>query len=235
MLVFVVPSKAMLGTAQLVAHCGAASRAKVLVSCSKGIELETGRRMTELIGSAIPGVPLAVLLVLVGWYNDALMFAPFALLILVWQMVCALGYLVLRQWPMLKRCGLRMLIWFAAMAVLVSIHQVYLDSARKKADAVVSALQAYRAREGRYPPNLEALAPRDMAVVRARLSGAPAVLVSATPSLESFANVERGKFRRLELPERIDGRPMPVVELVDLNDRKGEAAPVAAAIASQFR
>mgnify|MGYP003345213355 CR=1 FL=1 len=108
---------------------------------------------------------LAVLLVLVGWYNDALMFAPFALLILVWQMVCALGYLVLRQWPMLKRCGLRMLIWFAAMAVLVSIHQVYLDSARKKADAVVSALQAYRAREGRYPPNLEALAPRDMAVV----------------------------------------------------------------------
>jgi len=61
MLVFVVPSKAMLGTAQLVAQCGAASRAKVLVSCSKGIELETGRRMTELIGSAITGVPLAVL------------------------------------------------------------------------------------------------------------------------------------------------------------------------------
>jgi glycerol-3-phosphate dehydrogenase (NAD(P)+) len=61
MLVFVVPSKAMLSTAQLVAQCGAASRAKVLVSCSKGIELETGRRMTELIGSAIPGVPLAVL------------------------------------------------------------------------------------------------------------------------------------------------------------------------------
>lgn len=61
MLVFVVPSKAMLSTAQLVAQSGAASRARVLVSCSKGIELETGRRMTELIGSAIPGVPLAVL------------------------------------------------------------------------------------------------------------------------------------------------------------------------------
>ncbi len=61
MLVFVIPSKAMLSTAQLVAQSGAAARAKVLVSCSKGIELETGRRMSELIGSAIPGVPLAVL------------------------------------------------------------------------------------------------------------------------------------------------------------------------------
>jgi len=61
---------------------------------------------------------------------------------------------------------------------------------------------------------------RDTALVRARLSNAVALLGSATPSLESWANAERGKLRLLKLPERIDGRPLPVVELVDLNDRK---------------
>lgn len=61
MLVFVVPSKAVRATAELVAKSGAASRARVLVSCAKGIELETGRRMSEMIGESIPGVPLAIL------------------------------------------------------------------------------------------------------------------------------------------------------------------------------
>jgi primosomal protein N' (replication factor Y) len=61
---------------------------------------------------------------------------------------------------------------------------------------------------------------RDTALVRARLSNAIAVLGSATPSLESWANAERGKLRRLMLPERIDGRPLPVVEIVDLNEVK---------------
>ena len=61
MLVFVVPSKAVRGTAELVAQSGAASQACVLVSCAKGIELETGRRMTQVIGESIPDVPLAVL------------------------------------------------------------------------------------------------------------------------------------------------------------------------------
>jgi len=61
MLVFVIPSKAVRGTAELVAQSQAASRARVLVSCAKGIELETGRRMSEMIGESIPGVPLAVL------------------------------------------------------------------------------------------------------------------------------------------------------------------------------
>ncbi len=61
MLVFVVPSKATRATAELMARSGAASQARVLLSCSKGIELETGRRMSEIIGESIPGVPLAVL------------------------------------------------------------------------------------------------------------------------------------------------------------------------------
>jgi glycerol-3-phosphate dehydrogenase (NAD(P)+) len=61
MLVFVVPSKAVRSTAELVAKSGAASRARVLVSCAKGIELETGRRMSEMIGESVTGVPLAIL------------------------------------------------------------------------------------------------------------------------------------------------------------------------------
>ena len=52
---------------------------------------------------------------------------------------------------------------------------------------------------------------RDMAVVRARLSGAPAILVSATPSLETLANVEAGRYRHLSLPMRHGGARLPAV------------------------
>ncbi len=57
---------------------------------------------------------------------------------------------------------------------------------------------------------------RDVALVRARAAGATVVLGSATPSLESRYNAERGKYRLLEMPERIERRPMPKVEIVDL-------------------
>ncbi len=56
---------------------------------------------------------------------------------------------------------------------------------------------------------------RDVAVVRARAAGAVIVLGSATPALETRYNVERGKYRLLELPGRIEARPMPEVEIVD--------------------
>ena len=57
---------------------------------------------------------------------------------------------------------------------------------------------------------------RDMAVVRARLCAAPAVLVSATPSLETLANVEAGRYRRLTLPTRHGGASLPEIALIDL-------------------
>src|SRR5579863_9224344 len=56
---------------------------------------------------------------------------------------------------------------------------------------------------------------RDVAIVRARDAGATVVLGSATPSLESRFNAERGKYQRLLLPERVEQRPMPVVEVID--------------------
>jgi primosomal protein N' (replication factor Y) len=57
---------------------------------------------------------------------------------------------------------------------------------------------------------------RDVAVVRARQAGACVILGSATPSLESRFNAGRGKYTLLELPERIESRPLPRVELVDM-------------------
>src|SRR5215471_7610955 len=57
---------------------------------------------------------------------------------------------------------------------------------------------------------------RDVAIVRAQGAGACVVLGSATPSLESRYNAEKGKYTLLELPGRIEARPMPDVELIDM-------------------
>ena len=57
---------------------------------------------------------------------------------------------------------------------------------------------------------------RDVAVMRARNAQAVVVLGSATPSLESRFNAECGKYMRLDLPERIERRPMPRVALIDM-------------------
>ena len=57
---------------------------------------------------------------------------------------------------------------------------------------------------------------RDVAIVRAKAAGAVVVLGSATPSLESRYNVERGKYRLLEMPERIERRPLPEVDVIDM-------------------
>jgi primosomal protein N' (replication factor Y) len=57
---------------------------------------------------------------------------------------------------------------------------------------------------------------RDVAIVRAQAAGACIVLGSATPSLESRYNAEKGKYLLLELKERIEARPMPRVDLIDM-------------------
>ena len=57
---------------------------------------------------------------------------------------------------------------------------------------------------------------RDMAVVRARLGAIPIVLASATPSLETQANVVAGRYHHLHLPNRHGGAQLPTVELIDL-------------------
>ena len=57
---------------------------------------------------------------------------------------------------------------------------------------------------------------RDVAIMRGRMENAVVVLGSATPSLESFYNCQRGKFTLLELPERVDDQKMPRVRVVDM-------------------
>jgi len=68
---------------------------------------------------------------------------------------------------------------------------------------------------------------RDAAVRRAQMLGVPVVLGSATPSLESLANATRGKYTRLALPRRVDGRALPRVNVVDAR-REDVAAMVSA-------
>jgi len=57
---------------------------------------------------------------------------------------------------------------------------------------------------------------RDMAVVRAREAQIPILLASATPSVETEVNARRGRYRRLQLPERFGGQHLPAIEAIDL-------------------
>lgn len=63
------------------------------------------------------------------------------------------------------------------------------------------------------PPRYHA---RDLAVVRAQRQNCAVILGSATPSVESYHNALAGKYRLLELTQRVDARPLPLVRRVDL-------------------
>ncbi len=59
---------------------------------------------------------------------------------------------------------------------------------------------------------------RDMAVLRASCEGAQVVLASATPSLESWANAESGKYRRLDLTTRFGDAVLPRLRAIDMRN-----------------
>lgn len=61
---------------------------------------------------------------------------------------------------------------------------------------------------------------RDMAVLRAAIAGCAVVLASATPSLESWANVEAGKYQRLDLGSRFGAADMPQMRAIDMRGEK---------------
>ncbi len=75
---------------------------------------------------------------------------------------------------------------------------------------------------------------RDVAVWRARTLGLPIVLGSATPSLETWLNATRGRYRKLELPERAHAQAaLPTVRLIDTRadrPRQGLSASLARAL-----
>jgi primosomal protein N' (replication factor Y) len=57
---------------------------------------------------------------------------------------------------------------------------------------------------------------RDIAVMRAKMASATVVLGSATPSLESYFNATKNKYALVELPDRVERRPLPEVEIIDM-------------------
>jgi primosomal protein N' (replication factor Y) len=73
---------------------------------------------------------------------------------------------------------------------------------------------------------------RDVAVKRAQLLGIPVILGSATPALETWHNATAGRYTRLSLTERVQGRPMPEVALVDMRHEKPEPGRAASSISA---
>lgn len=66
---------------------------------------------------------------------------------------------------------------------------------------------------------------RDVAIIRSKTNHCPLVMGSATPSLESFARAGKGVFQLLSMPNRINGKKLPKVELIDMNQevKKGNS------------
>ncbi len=66
---------------------------------------------------------------------------------------------------------------------------------------------------------------RDLALVRGQMECAAVVLGSATPLVTSIHAADEGRLKLLELPERVEGRPMPLVELVSMKGAKETISP----------
>ncbi|MSQ46766.1 MAG: primosomal protein N' [Deltaproteobacteria bacterium] len=62
---------------------------------------------------------------------------------------------------------------------------------------------------------------RDLAVMRGQILGCPVILGSATPALETHINAQGGRYSLIELTGRIESRPLPQVEVIDLRREPG--------------
>ncbi len=79
---------------------------------------------------------------------------------------------------------------------------------------------------------------RDVAVMRAKMAGAVVVLGSATPSLESYCNAKTNKYALLELPYRVEQRPLPEVEILDMRlefQETGQEQVISRKLAEEIR
>ncbi len=79
---------------------------------------------------------------------------------------------------------------------------------------------------------------RDVAVMRAKMAGAAVVLGSATPSLESYYNAKKNKYALMELPDRVEMRPLPEVEIVDMRQEfqeTGQEQVISRKLAEEIR
>ena len=76
---------------------------------------------------------------------------------------------------------------------------------------------------------------RDMAIVRGKKASATVVLGSATPSLESYYNSQIGKLSLLSLPKRVENRPLPSVEVVDMREEAKDGSNHSPVFSSRLR
>lgn len=71
---------------------------------------------------------------------------------------------------------------------------------------------------------------KDISLLRGKYHNCPVIMGSATPSLEVFARAKKGVFKLLELPNRINGKSLPHINIVDMNEMisktKGHFSPV---------
>jgi primosomal protein N' (replication factor Y) (superfamily II helicase) len=107
------------------------------------------------------------------------------------------------QWHRIKRGEARMVVGTRS-AVFAPVSNLALMIVDEEQDS------SYKQEE---TPRYHA---RDVAVMRAKMAGAVVVLGSATPSLESYFNAKKHKYALLELPDRVENRSLPEVEIVDM-------------------
>ncbi len=107
------------------------------------------------------------------------------------------------QWHRIKRGEARMVVGTRS-AVFAPVSNLALMIVDEEQDS------SYKQEE---TPRYHA---RDVAVMRAKMANAVVVLGSATPSLESYFNAKKNKYGLLELPDRVEHRPLPEVEIVDM-------------------
>jgi primosomal protein N' (replication factor Y) len=129
------------------------------------------------------------------------------------------------QWHRIKRGEARMVVGTRS-AVFAPVTDVALIIVDEEQDS------SYKQEE---TPRYHA---RDVAVMRAKMANAVVVLGSATPSLESYYNAKKNKYALIELLDRVEQRPLPEVELIDMKQEfqeTGQEQVISRKLAEEIR
>ena len=129
------------------------------------------------------------------------------------------------QWHRIKRGEARMVVGTRS-AVFAPVSDLALIIVDEEQDS------SYKQEE---TPRYHA---RDVAVMRAKMANAVVVLGSATPSLESYYNATTHKYALVELPDRVEQRPLPQVELIDMKQEfqeTGQEQVISRKLAEEIR
>lgn len=59
---------------------------------------------------------------------------------------------------------------------------------------------------------------KDVAMIRGKYHNCPVIMGSATPSLETMARAQKGVYKYLSLPNRVNGKKLPLVRIIDMNE-----------------